>query len=207
LSAADESGGEVVSGVTYFIAVPVSAAVQAGARQAQQRLRQGGWDWRWTRPERMHVTLVFLGAVEAAVLGRVQQILREEAAVTPGVALTFGALGVFGPARAPRVVWQQVEESEQSSGRLVDLHARLTARLREAGVAFDDRPLQLHLTLGRARRRARAGRVRTESLASIEIESRTDEPVQAVHLYASNPRHSSEPYEVVCTAALAEKHE
>src|SRR5882672_5354975 len=60
--------------VRLFVALPVSAAVKEELRRLQTELQERlSGDWvRWTRPEQLHLTLCFLGEVEA---GRVEGLI------------------------------------------------------------------------------------------------------------------------------------
>lgn len=101
---------------------------------------------RWTRPEKMHLTVEFFGFVELARIPKLAGALAQ-AAATPPFPLRLGGPGTFGNPRHPRVLWLGVE-----SAGLVELHAATAAALRAAGWTPEARPFAPHLTLGRLER-------------------------------------------------------
>lgn len=115
-------------------------------------LRQelAGWrpevpDARWTPPERMHLTLRFLGEVddtlEIAITDHLSHI------DSPPVPLGGDGLVRLPSARRPHVLAVRVAETPELS----ELHARVEAALSDAGVRPEERPLLPHVTLARFR--------------------------------------------------------
>jgi 2'-5' RNA ligase len=102
---------------------------------------------RWTRAANVHLTLHFLGDVDAAQEATLRPQLVEPLAI-PAFDVTLGELGTFPPARAPRVFWIAVG---QGRGELVAVQRELGRRLSVAGFALEDRPFAPHLTLARVR--------------------------------------------------------
>lgn len=111
-----------------------SAALQAAA---------AAWSWpaaaRRTRPERLHVTLHFLGAVDAARL----RALRDGLAMRwKGCELELDAPQVWPGGMA-------VVEARQVPAGLAALHDELGARLRALDIAVEARRYRPHVTLAR----------------------------------------------------------
>jgi 2'-5' RNA ligase len=98
--------------------------------------------------ENLHVTLKFLGSVEAARLERVADVLSGLAAEAAPFELALRGLGAFPSPARPRVIWAGVA----SGGAAL---AGLAARVEEALAALDftreARPFAAHVTLGRVR--------------------------------------------------------
>ena len=99
---------------------------------------------RWTRPEKLHLTVEFFGFVEPERIPELEDALARAAASTAPFTLQLGGPGLFGNRRHPRVLWLGVE----STG-LMDLHARTAAALRASGWTPEARSFAPHLTLGR----------------------------------------------------------
>jgi 2'-5' RNA ligase len=104
-------------------------------------------------PERLHLTLLFLGEVQEARVPAVIDAMNS-AVDLPAFDIAFGGAGVFPPRGAPRVLWLGVTEGAAS---LTRLQHEIAERIRELGIPFDDRPFHPHLTLGRWRE-SRSGR-------------------------------------------------
>ena len=98
---------------------------------------------RWTPPERLHLTLRFLGEVEE---DRCAAITEQVAAVdAQQVPLSTDGLLLLPSARRPRVLAVRVV----ASPALAALHAQVERALEAAGVAPEGRLLLPHVTLAR----------------------------------------------------------
>jgi 2'-5' RNA ligase len=99
---------------------------------------------RWTKPEQMHVTLRFLGAIETARIDSVVSALAAVAA--PSFGLTVEGFGVFPSFRSPRVLWAGLAPADPLGelAREID-----DALVRSATVAADEKPFSPHVTLAR----------------------------------------------------------
>lgn len=121
---------------------------------------------RWVRPEGLHLTLRFLGEIEAE---RVEPILPAMAAAAQDsapIALQLGNAGVFG-GRRPRVIWVGLDGEAQ---RLSKLAQRLDETLAEAGFEARRGAFRPHITLGRVRRGASRSELHAIAEAVAEAE-------------------------------------
>ncbi len=100
-------------------------------------------DARWTPPERMHLTLRFLGETTEVRRDAITEELTP--LVAAPVPLAADRLVRLPSARRPRVLAVRFAESPELSV----LHARVDAALRAAGAPPADRPLLPHVTLVR----------------------------------------------------------
>jgi 2'-5' RNA ligase len=101
----------------------------------------------WVVPDRMHLTLRFVGEVDAAQGERIIHALRDPLSAAP-FSLQWGGLGVFPVKGPPRVLWAGICEGLEGVMRA---EAEVTSRLRAAGVSPDPKPYRPHLTLARVR--------------------------------------------------------
>jgi RNA 2',3'-cyclic 3'-phosphodiesterase len=139
-----------------FVALPVPEPVRTHLDAAVRSLRDAHPGLRWTDAAGWHLTLAFLGEVEA--LGPVVDAVAPVAATHRPAALALGEAGRFGD----RVLWVRIVD--EPPGALRELGAGVTAALVDAGFEVDDRPLKAHLTLAR---RSRAG-VDRELVAAVQ---------------------------------------
>ena len=101
---------------------------------------------RWVNPGNVHLTLKFLGNVDAAVIPSLVESVQAAVGGSGSFRLTLGSLGAFpNPARA-RVVWVGLEGAVDA---LLDLQRRVEQAATAIGVAEEQRPFAPHLTLGR----------------------------------------------------------
>jgi 2'-5' RNA ligase len=119
-----------------FLAVVTPPFARAWAESAQNSAAAVMPDLRWTRPEQLHLTVKFFGAVPdvAPVAEFVADSVRAHAPFT----LSLGGGGAFPNARRASVLWVGVR---QGSAALAELAAPFDD---------DDRPFRAHLTLARA---------------------------------------------------------
>ena len=99
---------------------------------------------RWAPPENLHVTLKFIGNVDAGKLEAIRAVLGE---VGSGgdVELRIRGVGFFPNEKRPRVLWAGIA----ASPNLASLAAGIDARLEKLGIARETREYAPHLTLAR----------------------------------------------------------
>lgn len=144
----DSSGFVFVARTMAAMATPGTLRLFIGLwpdAQTRDALQAQADGWRWpdaarrTRPERLHLTLHFLGPVQAQRVPEVQAALQvrwegctldlDRAVVWPG------GIAVLEAGRVPPA--------------LADVHAALAARLLPLGLPVDARPYRPHVTLAR----------------------------------------------------------
>lgn len=101
---------------------------------------------RWVPPEKMHLTLRFIGEVENGLAQDIDTALTKLHA--PGFDIELDGVGFFGKASAARVLWAGVRRSEP----LLRLQTKVEAALWDAGVPAEGRKFSPHVTLARMRR-------------------------------------------------------
>lgn len=101
----------------------------------------------WVTPERMHVTVRFIGHTNDDAAARIREVLQDPVLV-PRFTLRVEGLGSFPPRGSPRVIWAGLSGDVE---RLAAVERDVTARLSRVGVPPEDRPYSPHLTLGRVK--------------------------------------------------------
>lgn len=104
--------------------------------------------FRWTPTANLHLTVRFLGQVEAPVAEGIAD--RVAAASSRGFDLRLGEAGSFKRGRLARVVWLGLSEGEGPLGALAGV---VEAETVAAGLEPEGRRFHAHLTLARARAR------------------------------------------------------
>ncbi len=159
---AEAHGAKAGASQRVFFALWPNAPTSASLTALTERVasQAGG---RATPPERLHLTLAFVGNVDPARLAILAQIGAQAAAATPPFRLIFDRLGGF---REAEVAWLGVSPVPAA---LADLVRRLAAELDHAGFAVDRRPYRAHLTLARrCQRAARTGTVEPPLLWEVD---------------------------------------
>jgi len=99
---------------------------------------------RWLPPENYHLTLVFLGEIESAILSGLQFALERKLESTKAVPLTISAITPF-PFSRPRIAAALVEQTAE----LLQLQRDLLNCVRKYGITLENRHFVPHVTLGR----------------------------------------------------------
>jgi RNA 2',3'-cyclic 3'-phosphodiesterase len=101
---------------------------------------------RWLADEQFHLTLSFLGDVEAAAEDRLREALRDVR--VPPFFLPLRGVGVFSARGRPSVVWAGVGKGHP---HLFALHRHIQDAILHAGLEPDLKPFHPHVTIGRAK--------------------------------------------------------
>ena len=134
-----------------FVAVPLPAGLRSNLTDVVSAWRGGpdAPDLRWTDPAGWHLTLAFLGWIDAALTEDVLAGLVAPARNTRPADLATGGLGAFPSPRRARVLWYGIADERNTAGLLAEGVRRALAPIVprvEEGSQF--RP---HVTLARAR--------------------------------------------------------
>ncbi|MBI3913291.1 MAG: RNA 2',3'-cyclic phosphodiesterase [Chloroflexi bacterium] len=145
--------------IRTFIAIELDAAPQRALADIQARLMRarGANAVRWVTPKNIHLTLKFLGAVEAARMPAIQQAVSDACAGSAPLTLKIVGIGAFPNTRRPNVVWVGVAGDIE---RAAVLAQRIEDHCAALGFARDARAFTPHLTLGRVKKDAHAGDAR-----------------------------------------------
>jgi 2'-5' RNA ligase len=132
-----------------FIAVDLNEETRAQIASITVRLKADTPDVRitWVHPDRLHLTLEFLGNADAGIEQKAMAALAQPIPLAP-FDLVFNGLGWFPPRGSPRVLWLGIT---QGLAELGQLHRVIRQRLGARSGAGE--PFHPHLTLARFRDR------------------------------------------------------
>lgn len=179
-----------------FLALSLPAPGLELAAELQGELRRSGFGGRLTGSEGLHLTLHFLGGIDAGGVAGALGALAAGGLLCPPFSLTVGGVGAFPDVARPRIVWMGVRASIE----LQSLHSCLGRLLAEAGLDVESRPFRPHVTLARSRRPR--GRELEPFFARSGRAQRTFE-VRDAHLYESRPAAAGTRYSIVSTSRLS----
>jgi 2'-5' RNA ligase len=134
--------------VRLFVAVLLTEATRGALAAEIDRLRQAGRGVSWVGVDNLHVTLKFLGEVDATTAAAVRDALAGSVAEIGRFALEIRGLGAFPSPNRPRVIWAGIGDG---ADHLRHLAERVDAALAAVGFPAEDRPFTGHVTLGRVR--------------------------------------------------------
>ncbi|MCA9932045.1 MAG: RNA 2',3'-cyclic phosphodiesterase, partial [Anaerolineales bacterium] len=136
--------------IRTFIAVDLPAAARAAWGGVAQQLaaQLPSTAVRWVKPERMHLTLRFLGDTAVSQLPMLADGLDQMAQQFAPFSLRLSHLGCFPNERRPHVVWVGLQGDTEA---LAALKKGVDAALVPLGWEAETRPFQAHLTVGRVK--------------------------------------------------------
>ncbi len=131
-----------------FIAIELNEGIHSELASLQAILKKSNADVKWVAPDSIHLTLKFLGNIDAQKIKEIEKILNEVAAEVEPFVLTLKGVGAFPKLDYPRVIWVGVEGGAPQSEQLAK---SLEERLEGIGIPREDREFHPHLTLGRVK--------------------------------------------------------
>ena len=171
--------------IRTFVAVELSDSIKAHIAADIAQLRQEQIDnMRLVRPEGVHLTLKFLGDIDANRVSTVADAMTQAAARHAPFSLALGQPGVFPNTNRARVLWLGVEGDLQL---LRLLQSDIEEALIAAGFPPEKQRFNPHLTIGRMHHRAsREDRRRaTDALAALTLPEDRTIAVNAISLMKS----------------------
>jgi 2'-5' RNA ligase len=185
-----------------FIAVELDDTVRSEAGRVADILRRRAHTMAprarltWVTPERMHLTVRFIGAADDEKLAGLRRVL-EAPFETAGFMLSVQGTGTFPPKGPPRVVWAGLHDGRD---RLLALEREMTARLSTIGIPPEDRPYNPHLTLARVREPA--GLRAAALLDGLQSHAFGESPIDAITLFESRLSPKGPTYVALLRTAL-----
>jgi 2'-5' RNA ligase len=168
-----------------FVAVDVDDRTRAQVAQVIDALRTGmdvggsGARVSWIAPDRLHLTLQFIGEVSEDVTAAIKVRLRRRF-VHPLFEMRFDGIGTFPPGGRPRVVWLGIDRGADGLARL---HEEVQRRLEDVEFRRESRAFSPHLTVGRFKHGGT--RADVERLTRVALEFAGGCTIDHVTLYQS----------------------
>ncbi len=168
-----------------FVAIDLDDRVKAAAFSLRAVADGAGRSsLKFVNPQQLHLTLAFLGEVEAPQCDRVIAAMEQPFEGLAPFRMAFGGLGMFPPHGAPRVLWLGVSEG---AAEVMAVQRDVARRLAAVDVRLEDRAFHPHLTIGRWKQSKPSDRMKLRQAPAAATPAMT---VDRVTLYES--RLSSE---------------
>ncbi len=176
-----------------FIALEMNEHLQSHLAGVIRQVAQALPRLHWVNPAGIHLTLAFLGELDAASLEQARQATVAAAQQVKPFSYHLTRIGIFGSPRQPRVVWMGIEEKSASLSRL---HRILNQELAQRDFVTESRPFSPHLTLARVKNALSPEEL--ERLQSILTEkhfiSSNEYPVNSINVMKSELSRSGAEY-------------
>ncbi|MFZ5470044.1 MAG: RNA 2',3'-cyclic phosphodiesterase [Myxococcota bacterium] len=182
-----------------FVALELSSPVRAALERAVDVAHRRAPKARWADPQKLHLTLAFLGETEEEKVPALKEALTRAASRHRRLSLVARGGGGFGASRHPRVLWIGVEGELPA---LTALQADLIRELVPLGFTPEKRPFRPHLTLARAKN-PRGDPQLAACVAALEHFDGGEWPVRKLVLFQSQLSPKGARYTQLFAAPLA----
>jgi 2'-5' RNA ligase len=185
-----------------FIAVDPGKAIRARCIALQETLARSSDGVRWSAPETMHLTLLFLGDQDERDVPAVCEAVAEVCAGIEAFVVGIEGVGCFPNSGKPRTIWVGVGTGVQE---LVALHDALEKPLVDLGCyRREERKFTPHLTLGRVKGDGPMDRL-TRALDKQAEWQAGESTIDEVLVMASDLRPEGPVHSVLSTAKLIKR--
>lgn len=189
--------------IRTFVAIELDETLMRILCQAQDELKRAPVARlaRWVSPSGIHLTLKFLGDVSSDRVAEITQAIVRACDSFAPFQISLSAAGFFPNAHRLRVVWVGVNGDLE---RLRQLQRAVESELSALGFAPERRGFQPHLTLARVRDHARPAEREelAKRIAALQVDTRSEMQVRAVHLIRSELRPTGAVYTSLASVPL-----
>lgn len=127
-----------------FIGVDLPAEIKEAVNEFQSELGQLGVRGRWKSKDNFHITLEFLGAIEASRINLLCETLSRVGKNVSPFRIRIGGIGAFPSFKQAHTLWTGLQGSLSELQRLrSDLHHEL----KTIGFQLEERKFSPHITL------------------------------------------------------------
>lgn len=175
--------------IRAFVAIELPLELVRELKEIQHSLDKGWEGIKWVKPEKIHLTLKFLGYIENERVEEIASILRRAAGGIKPFTLSVGGIGWFPEEKNPRVLWVGLS----GDGELKRLQKNMEGLLAAIGFEKEDRPFEPHLTLCRVKSR-KAGKSLVEMVKNLKPNIGFDFRVDSFVLFSSVLRPTGAEY-------------
>jgi 2'-5' RNA ligase len=132
--------------IRSFLAFELPPEIKTMVTRVYEDARRSNLDVRWVRPEGIHLTVVFLGNIQAGDLEALGNEVGRVCSDFSSFQIALEGIGCFPNPRNPRVIWLGLVGHIE---RMALFRDRLQEPLLAFGVKEERRSFKPHLTLGR----------------------------------------------------------
>lgn len=184
-----------------FIAVDISDEARRRVSVYIESLRREFPNLRvgWEKPEKLHLTLKFLGDADENQLKDLIEIANRTAAQISKFTLRISQTGVFPSPRNARILWLGVKDEKKS---LLKISEILEAECEKPGFSKEKRNFKAHLTIARLREPHKSKEIAQKHLQN-EFEP-VEFEVPEIVIYESRLQPSGSIYSIVSRHKIEE---
>lgn len=174
-----------------FIAVDISEGARRLVAERIALLRARFSDLRvgWDKPEKLHLTLKFLGEISSEKLTQIIAAVENAAKEIESFSLALEGAGAFPPRGTARVLWLGVKDESQN---LSEFQKRLETETEQIGFERERRAFKPHLTIARLKEPGKS-----RNLTDLHLQTEfpaVNFPVSEIVVYKSDLRPTGSIY-------------
>jgi 2'-5' RNA ligase len=192
----------MIGEIRVFLGVNLDLRTTRRVADVQKRLHEAmgekAKELRWVPPTNLHVTLKFLGAIDAPLVNAIRDALRANLASRRSFRVRARGLGAFPDVASPKVVWLGVDDD---SGSLAALAGEIDEKLLGIGFEKEKRRFHAHVTLARVK--SSEGLGLEEAFAALGPAECGESQITDVVVYRSDNVRSGVEYQALERLALA----
>ncbi len=134
--------------IRSFIAIELPEHIVSAIHGVQKGIKSHGLKLRWVKPENIHLTLKFLGDIDAEDVDGIGETVTSVAGNFSTLSLYGKGVGVFPNLRRPKVMWVGIGGETRD---LMALQKNIDENFENIGFPKEKRAFKGHLTIGRAK--------------------------------------------------------
>lgn len=143
----------IMEKIRSFIAIELPGEIKQALAELQRKFKAAGsLAVKWVDPENIHLTLKFLGDIDADSPEKIVKALEEAANGITSFDIEVRELGVFPNMNRIQIIWVGLHGELEKLGQL---QKHIETSLKPLGFPPENRPFTPHLTLARVRDYAR----------------------------------------------------
>lgn len=150
-----------------FIAIEMPTEIKSQIANVISELRSAQAEVRWEQPEKLHITLKFLGETSEDLLPQIVLLLEGVAEKTSPFTIKYSGLGCFPNIHEPRIVWVGVDDI---TDKIQPLVASIETEMASIGLEKEIKAFHPHVTIGRMKSRKNMSTL-LRTMESITLES------------------------------------
>jgi len=134
-----------------FISLPISSSIKTELKNYQEKIKVNNKniDIKWTKPEKMHVTLKFIGEIDTGEINQLTEIVKKSSQhINDSLKYNFFKVDAFPNLDHPSVIITKLKEEGRKG---FDLEQNLRSYLKKYRFSFDEKKWIPHITIGRVK--------------------------------------------------------
>lgn len=166
--------------IRAFIAIEIPPEAKNFLADLLKELTKTDADVKWIDPDKIHLTLKFLGNITKEQTNKIQEILENELKEFGSFKIRIKSIGTFPKLEYPRVIWVGAtgEEIMKPIAKLID------DKVNKLGFPLEKRSFKAHLTLGRVRSEKNKDKLIT-AIKKLEVFEGPEFMVNSISLFQS----------------------